>query len=109
METLRQAKREQEQFLSTKAWREYEQLIKAQIRSLRQEDFISPIVSVDTAFVSCQRKAMIAGLTLAISLPQALIDDLAVDIEAKAEELEGEKSWLARMKTRLSNPAQMAP
>jgi hypothetical protein len=109
LETLRQAKREQEQFLSTKAWKDYESLVKSQIRSLRQEDFVNPISSMDDAFVSCERKAKIAGMMLALALPQAVIDDLAADIEVKAAELEGEKSWLARMKDRLSNPAQTAP
>lgn len=89
LEELRGQKSALEGLFKDFGWRLIEEALKAQVRARRISDFSQGISSIDDAFKSANAKSEIAGMQLALRMPEILLDDVKRDLEVLlAEERE---------------------
>lgn len=78
--------------LKSPFWQEMERLLQGQIMARRQQLFGLQFSGLDNCFVAARLQGETAGLSMAIALPQIVLNDLAQDLEiALAEERQEEK------------------
>jgi hypothetical protein len=82
----RSLEREIETLLDHPGWKRIKNSVEEQVRLRRQEDFSTSITGFDTVIRLAVGRGEIAGLRLAITLPQIILDDVKADIKAILEE-----------------------
>lgn len=83
---LEEAKEVFQGLLSHPGWVRLHDVIKEQIRLGRQHIFTQELRSQDDVFSLVQMRGQVAGLQLALALPESFIDDLDAEIRTIRQE-----------------------